>query len=385
MARTWLTCGFALALLACGPSESDPAELWRAAVAAHGGAEALSRLDDLRVSSRVSFRGQMELERTLHFRAPDRFSMTIAHEGRAAMSFGLAGERCWEQHRMFVLPCRRGSVAGHRRIAEVLRARFLHGLDPAALAPAGTISDGGRELPAVRAGELRLGFDPESHLLVRIEYEEPDGLWVETYSDFVERAGARVARRRELAIAGELDVTETWNEIVPGGADPNALVPPETPELGSIFDGEDAARTVLVASVVALEPPREGEDRLASARRQLEALARSRGLRASGTDGLLVRFAEDGEEVALTLDAAPGASDGPAGPARIATWPGGRYVGVWVREQNARVSGPALDEAVRARGYEPQRGARSEFLLAPGAESRPPAERIGLLRLAVAR
>jgi hypothetical protein len=172
---------------------ANPRTLLDAAIEAHGGVAALSRFDNLRVSSSVVFRETVRLERRLDLRLPSSFAMTITREGREVLVFGQSGDRCWRRDDGDVLPCRPRDVSDHRRILDVLQARLL------------------------------------PHLLLQIDYEEGGVQWVERFTEFAEHAGATIAEHRELTIGGAPDVSETWTEVVPGGADPSRFLLPVEP------------------------------------------------------------------------------------------------------------------------------------------------------------
>lgn len=384
-------CAAGLLSVACAgaaPEAEAPsaAELLRAAVAAHGGADALAELDDLRVSSSVVFRDGVRLERSLHFRLPSSLAMRISHDGYEVMSFGLDGERCWRRHRAFVLDCEPSDIADHRRILAVIDARVLHRLDPASATSAGTVRVGAVDAPAVRIGDMRLAFDPSTHHLIGIDYVDRGLHHVETYSELTTVGRAVIATRRVLTIDGVQDVSETWTEIVPHGSDPALFGARPAPEPGAIFDGMDAARVVAWVDVAELAGATgTADERRALAHRELVQFVRGRSMRESGTEGPIVSWQDGSERVAITLEEVRVFEEIHEGAFHVTTWPAARYLGTYVRgsADEARGSSEALHEVAAERGLQVVTGASLELLLVPEAEERWPAERFGLVRIAV--
>lgn len=372
------------------PRTGDPAgpALLEAAIAAHGGEAALARLEDLQVTAHGIVRDDEDPERRIvrriDLRAPSNFAMSTSHGGRPPFTIGLSGDRCWKRLGPFTLACDEEDVADHRRVLEILNARLLHQLDRAAVDDAGRRTVGGIDAPALRIGDLRLTFDPRTHLLIQIDYEHAEPR-VESFSEFTEVAGARVATEHTLTISGVLDMTERWVEIVPGGADPARLAPSAPTRAGDIFDGEDPARSIAWVELEALpNAPTSDVDRLAHARRALTDFVSGRGLQPSASDGLLLIWPTTGRaRVALTLeeDRPVEAVDEP--PFHIETRPAGRFVGIFHLGGDERSPLNALSAVIAQRGTQPVPGAPYELLLLPGADEQPPHERFGLFRIEV--
>lgn len=329
-------------------------DLLRAAVEAHGGVEALRRLDGLAMTCSGTFKGHATFTRRLDARLPDRWAMEVSLADGAVMRFGVDRGRCRRQDRLFVRTC---DPAEYASTARVLEARLLHRLLDAPLRSAGTVEVGGRPCPAVQAGDLQLVFDPDSSVLRQVRYEKDR---VETYSELREVAGgARFAARRVLTIGGAVDVDEVC-EVLPGGADERRLVLPPENRDGDVVDGVDPERLVAVTVV---RDPRAGDLRVV-----LDAAERELGPRLSRSDGWVLGppSGPGGDwEVAVTLE--PGARPPEAPGFRVETWPSRRYAGVFVAGDplEAPSRWPRLSAVLDGRGLSAAPGARLEVLVPP--------------------
>ena len=380
----------AIVLLAAGytrGSASDPRALLDAAIAAHGGREALARFDDFRVVSDVAFKGQPGFVRTLNFRAPATWSMQVSVNGVPAMSFGVDAERCWREHRAVVGECSPPGVRHeYTLITAVLRARFLRGLDTLALEPAESVAIDGVEAPALRAGELLLVFDPATHRLVQIRYDRG---WIEDFSDFRVVSGALVAMRRRLTIGGVPDVDETWREVVPGGADPMRLRPPEPAREGGWVNAVDPERWVAWMEVSDLERG------VSEAVAKLDAFAAARGVKISASDGVVFtestvaggdRSQHASWHLAIGLEAPADQTPVDAGDVHVERWPPTHIAGIYVRgdPRSAATARRAVERRAAESNLVPAPGARWQLLCSREALTVPLADRLSLLRIAIA-
>jgi hypothetical protein len=367
------------------PTPPTSSALLSAAIEAHGGVEALSRLDDLHVSSEAVFiRGGIELRRTLDFRAPASLAMEIARDGVPILSFGLAEGRCWRTDRAFVRTCGPEDLHDQERIVDVLNARFLHRIDPTTVRDAGTVLIDGREALAIGTGDLRLAFDPATNLLIQIDYEEAGARWVESYSELESHGGALVARERTLTIDGVPDTTDNWTRIAPGVADPERLAPRDAPVPGDVYDGEDPSRIVAFTDIDASVGATEDE-RIARGVETVSRVLETNDMDTSGTDGPILELADDGTTVrlALTLEAGGGFEDRVDGAVHIETRPLARYVGIFQRGLPTPAQILALDGVLRARSLEVAPGQSHQLVLAADAAGQPLTDSLGLLRVSV--
>lgn len=346
LAATWIGC----------PDRGDGAarDLLRAAVEAHGGVEALRRLDDVAMTCSGTFKGRLAFTRRLDARWPSRWAMEVRLADGAVMRFGVDRGRCRRQDRFFVRACDPVEFAA---TAEVLQARSLHRLLGAPVRSAGTVLVDRRPHPAVQAGDLQLVFDPDSRFLKQVRYA---GDHVETYSEEREVLGVRFAARRVLTIGGAPDVEEVC-EILPGGADERWLVLPPENRDGDVVDGVDPERLVAVTSV---RDPSAG-----GLRSVLDAAERELGRWLSRSDGWVLRppsGPRDDWEVAVTLE--PGARPLQAPGFRVETWPPRRYAGVFVAGDplEAPSQGPRLSAVLDDRRLSAAPDARIEVLVSPG-------------------
>jgi hypothetical protein len=374
--------GSMLAFLCACENQQDPHVLVAAAIEAHGGRERLARLDNVKVVGRGRFKGQVEMTGTVSFVAPVTWAVDARLRGRSAMRFGMDAERCWRKDRQFVKECSPEDEREYRRFGEVLRFRLLHGLDDRPLLPARYRQVGGMRAPAVRAGAITLAFDPESHRLVETSWGE----WSERYSNFVSVGGALIAAARTVFVKGELDVEETWEEILAGQADLELLHPPPPARDGQTLDDVDAERWVATAKIADLEAD------LARTIGSLDESAREHGRELSASDGLvLTEFFEERSkavqwEISIGLEptrAAPASSSSPS--VRFEHWPEARFVGVFHRgDPRAGVEKRALVlKLMEERGLAPAAGSRWQFVHTRESLADPLASRMFLLRLAV--
>lgn len=367
---------------AAGPVDAEAGRaLLQTAIAAHGGRERLARFDDVRIVSELTFKGQVPLRRTVDWRDSDNWSMAIdAAGGGTAMRFGMAGGQCWKKDRHLAAPCAAGDQREFRRIAAFLGARMLHHIDADAVRGDGTVEVDGIACPAIRAGEVRLAFDPRSHLLRQVAL----GDRVDTLSDYREIDGALIAMRRQLTIAGEPDLDETWVEVMPGGADAEAVRAPELPHPGLVVDERDPPRPVAWTEID--DPAAE----LAAAVDRLEDFARAHGRIPSGdSDGIVLSLPADSarERWRVAIGIEPGA----ALPAvaengmQFDEWPPQRVFGVF--RAGAPAGAAAERETVRElmaeRDLVPASGERWQILFRRDALEGPPEQALALVRIAV--
>lgn len=371
----------ALLLTACAEPPGEPAEVLARAIQAHGGREALSRLDNLRVESEVLYKGQLRLQRTIDWQGPENWSMTLRGAGGLRMRLGMAAGECWRQNQYLAVPCTESDRLEHQRIAALHRARLLHRIEPEALRPARSMMVDGRYCPAIQAGETTLVFDPQTHRLAQIRLEDR----VDRLSEYREVQGAMVAAHRVLTIAGALDVEETWREILPGGADAAALQAPELPRPGLVIQDTDPARPVASMSVE--DPDRD----IQAAIDQLDAFIRRQGFQPSASDAVILTAPDTGapagdswrvsviveanrrispvEERGLVLDERPDIS----------------FLGMFERGDVAQVyaHAPEVTRRLEERNRTPASGAGWEILVSRDALREAPADRLSLLRIGV--
>lgn len=367
----------ALALVGCrGGPVQDPAALLQAAVAAHGGAEKLAQLDDLKVVSDVMFKGQMAMRRTVHWRGARTWAMALDNNGRVVMRLGLADGQCWTKDHHLVASCS-GDEGELGRIAALFEARLLHHFDPSMVSPADPVNVNGVVSPALRAGKLVLVFDPTSHLLVQIHLENR----IDTLSDYRSIGGAMIAAHRVLTIGGELDVDETWVQIEPGGADGDALRPPELPRAGLVIQEDDLPRSVSWMEID--EPGRDAQQAVAT----LDEFTRSQGRRPSMSEGvILIPPAEPGQRwrIAVGVEATHLSPIEVQG-LHMEEWPAIRFLGIFAQGDSAAVNAQRAEvqRLLQERNLLPAVGAQWQILLPRDALDRPPAERLSLIRIAV--
>jgi hypothetical protein len=363
-----------------GPTTTDEARaLLQSALEAHGGRAALAQFDNLRIVSNGRFKGALPFRRTVDYRGPDTWSMTIEFSGGAGMRFGVAGDRCWRSERHLTALCSDGERRENARIAALHNAHLLR-INEAEVRPAGTVDVDGRVCPAIRAGDVVLAFDPVSHRLAQVRLEDR----IDTLSDYRSVGGAQVAAHRVLTIGGQLDVDETWTEIVPGGADPQALRVPELPRDGLTVDETDAERPVAWMDV------EDAAHDLPAAIARLDAFIRARGRSVSDSDGVILSAPDEATHgrswrVAVGVEGGEPLAAAVEDGLHLETWPAVRIVGVF------HLGDPLPTDAVRAtlrsvmreRGLVASNGARWQILFPREDLDRPPAERLSLVRIAV--
>ena len=354
-----------------------------AAIAAHGGRERLARFDNVKVIGHARFKGRLELTGTASFVAPATWAVEGRLHEHPAMQFGMDGERCWRRDRQFVRDCSAGDDREYRRFGEVLRLRFLHGLESRPLVAAGERAVGAIRAPAVRLENLILAFDPLSHRLVEVS----SGDWVETYSDFRVVDGAVVSAARTLFIGGALDVEETWDDILPGQADAALLHPPPPAQDGDTLDDVDAERWVATARIEDLDAE------LAGAVRSLDEFAAAQGQKVSASDGVVLTELpreRPGQaqqwEVSIGLEpTTAGLPQTTGAPFRFERWPESRFVGVFHRgdPRASEDKQTVLRKRMERAGVGPAPGSRWQFVCTQESLAEPLASRLYLLRLAV--
>lgn len=356
-----------------------------AAIAAHGGAEQLAHLDNVKITGHGRFKEQVEITGTTSFVAPATWATEARLRGRIAMQFGMDGERCWRRDRQFVRACSAEDEREYRRFGQVLRLRLLHGLAGAPLVPAGMRDLNGTAAPALRLGELVLAFDPQSHRLIEVSGDN----WSEVYSDFRTVNGAVVAASRKVMMHGAVDVVDSWDEILPGQADLQMVHPPPAPEDGQTLDESDPERWVATATIEDLD----GD--LAQVVGSLDEFARAQGRELSASDGIVLTelSAQPGApaqwEVAIGLEpASPNSPPTTSGSAkRFGYWPEGRFVGVFHRgdpRESAEKRAKVLLQLVDRQALQRVPGSSWQVVCTRESLEQPLAERLCLVRLAVA-
>lgn len=346
-------------------SRSEAVALVNAAIEAHGGREALARLDNVSVVSEVRFKDQAPLTRLFEAAGADEWMMEIKHQDVSFMMFGMEKGRCWRKNRWFAWECTSEDRQEIERTASVLDARFLHRLDTKKLEMAEKVPYDNRPAPSVRAGNLRLVFHPDSHLLVQVKYE--DDRQVETFSEFETVAGALVGTRRVFTIDGELDVDETWREIRPGEAAVDRIRGNSPTVAGDVVDELDGIRPVAWTEVS------DVHDGLKNAVRSLEGFARTQGKVTSSSDGVLVTALTDGDspsapgrwQVAITLEVGTAFAPAEVEGFHLDTWTESRFVGVFFESKGHPNDAPldSLFAEVKRRRLAPANGARPQVLL----------------------
>jgi hypothetical protein len=366
---------------ASGPTTADDARaLLRSAIEAHGGPAALAQLDNLRVVSNGRFKGTVPFRRTIDYRVPDAWSMTIDFSSGAQLRIGVTGDRCWRSERHLTALCSETDRQEDLRIADLHNARLLHRINEADVQPAGTVDVDGRRCPAIRVRDVLLAFDPLSHRLIQIRLDDR----TDTLSDYRSVAGALVATHRVLRIGGELDVDETWTEIVPGGADPEALRMPALPDDGVVVDFMDPVRPVAWTEVD--DPQRS----VSAAVARLDGFIRARGRNVSASDGVIVTVPDaadggTGWRVAVGVEAGTPLADVSENRLRMETWPAVRVLGVFHRGDPLQIEEPRaiLTDRMRQGGLVPSDGARYQILFPRDDIDRPATERLSFVRIAV--
>ncbi|HEX3679630.1 MAG TPA: UbiA family prenyltransferase [Galbitalea sp.] len=383
-----LQIGFAAAYLGGyergGPSTvAESKALVEQAVAAHGGLQNIAHLENMKVISRGRFKEHTEFRRTLQFRAPGTWSMRIEALGGVAMAFGVDSDRCWRKARQMVWACSEADRREYGRMTDVLNARLLmlRGHD---VRPAGAVDVRGEWAPAVTFGDLLLAFDPTTHLLLQVRYDQG---WVESFADYQRVAGVLVATRRTLTIDDQPDVEETWETIVPDGAEPEELRAPALSEAGVTVDEVDPERLVAWTEVTDLDVGAR------AAVERLTKFAESNGRRLSTSDGVVLSDMGDIDDgmhpgrwqLAISLEAgaelAPMSRDG----IHVETWPAVRVAGVFLREDPRAGADrrAALLRHLKEAGLTPAPRARWQVLYSLQSAAEPFESRLSLLRLAV--
>lgn len=370
---------FLVLLNGCAGEPSEPAVLLTQAIHAHGGREALSKLENLHVVSDVVYKGHLPMLRTIHWRGPQDWSMTLEGAGGLSMRLGIADGRCWRQNQYLAIACAESDELEHQRIAALHGARLLHRLDAGNLRPAPSVSVDGRRCQALRAGDLTLVFDPQSHLLVQIRLADR----VDTLSEYREVQGSMVAAHRVLTIGGELDVEETWKEITPGAADPVAIRAPELPHDGLVIEGKDAPRPI--ASMEIDDP----ESDTVEAITKLDAFIRRQGLQPSASDAVILTAPSAGSagsrrwRIGVAVEANKQIAPIEEGGLRLEGQGAVAFLGVFCRGDVAQVYGrqSEMERLAKERDLTPSPPARWEILVSRDAFEQAPAERLSLLRI----
>jgi hypothetical protein len=261
------------------------------------------------------------MRRTVDYRAPD-WAMTIEVGGVQTMRFGVSGNQCWRSDRHLVALCSESDRQEMPRIAALQRARLLHDIDPNQVQPAGTVRVEGRDYPAIRTPDLLLAFEPSSHLLAQIRLEDR----IDTLSEYKRIGTAQLAMQRVLTVAGAPDVDERWAEVIPGGADPRLLLPPELPQDGLIIDHIDAPRVVAWSEI---SDPRQ---EIPAAIARLDAFVRAKGHNLNQSDGLVLTPPNDQStlwRIAVGIEANTPIHSTVDGAVHIETWPPTRVLGIF--------------------------------------------------------
>ncbi len=364
-----------------GPTTADEARaLVRSAIEAHGGRAALAQLDNLHIVSNGRFKGTVPFRRTVDTRSPDTWSMTIEFAGGPQMRLDVAGDRCWRSERHLTALCSESERRENGRIAALLNARLLHRINESQVQPAGTINVDGRDCPAIRVGDVLLAFDPLSHLLAQVRLED----CVDTLSDYRTVGGALVAAHRVLKIGGELDVEDTWTEIVPGGADSGSLPFPDLPHDGQTVDQVDAERPVAWLQVEGI--PHDVRALVG----ELDAFIRARGRSVSDSDGVILTAPDDSTpgtvwQLAVGVEGGEALVNTVEDRLHLETWPAVRILGVFYRGDplDTEDKRATLRAYMREHGLAPSNGARWQILFPREDVDKPPAERLSFLRIAV--
>lgn len=378
-----VTLSLLATLAACQPqsvpsTDIEARALLQTAIEAHGGGEALARFDDFRIASTVRFKDRATLIRTVDYRDRNHWSMAVATEQGSGFRVGVDGERCWKQDRHRVETCADGEQRQMELMAIDHNAWVLHHLDASSVRPAEPVRVGWRHYPAIRAGDLVLVFDPDSHLLAQIHH----GQRVEALSDYQPVAGVVIATRRSVFLAGEPDLEETWTEILPGGSDSDALRAPARPADGVVVDDIDPER--LVAWTELNDPIGDAKAAVA----QLDEFIHRQRRLPSGSEGIVWTAPEErggrwrlavGVEIGEPLRAVEERG------LHLEQWAATRVLGMFHSgDFHAAVAQrPALMELMQERGLAPAPAARLQILAARSVLDEDSADSMYLVRIAV--
>jgi len=362
-----------------GPT-GDARALLRAAIEAHGGRDRLARFDDFRIVADVQFKGAARMRRTLDYAGADHWAMQLDGPGGRAYRMWIDGVHCWQETRHRVEPCPAGAEENALMGVED-NAWVLRRIDERAVQPADAVRDGPRLLPAIRAADLVLVFDAESHRLVQVRRGEG----INVLSDFRNVEGAWIAARRVLTLAGKPDLEETLTEILPGGGDTDALRVPASPADGTVIEGMDAERTLAWMEV---------DDPVADASgavQRLDAFVRRHGRNPTCSDGLIwITPDSDGKPSArwrLGVGVEVGAplASVEEGGLHLDTWPATRVLGIFhrgdihgVAAQRAR-----LEQVLQTRGHTPAPGTPLQITASRDVLDQPPDQWMLLVSSAV--
>lgn len=337
-----------------------------AATEAHGGVEALRRLDNVALVCSGTFKQRLHFTRRLDARLPSQWVMEVRLPAGNSVRFGVNDGVCRRVEGFFVRECDFKEMSV---ITQVLNARFLHRLIEKPVRFGGMVEVEGRPYPSVIASDLQLVFDPDTHLLRQVRY---GGDHVEAYSDEKDVFGARLASRRVLTIGGIVDIEETC-EFLPGGADEQRLLLPPPNRDGDVVEGIDPPRLVAMKPVQGPRPEAGAIVKAAEANLGPH-LSRSEGV-------ILMPPMEPGGEwlAGVTLEPESKVTSDPS-PFRIEKWPARRYVGVFFAGDHtmALTLWPRLSEVAEGRGLERVPGLRLEVIVPTEPE-----EGLSLLRVPV--
>lgn len=355
--------------------------LLRTAIEAHGGHDRLAQFDDFRIVSSGIFKRSAPFRRTVHYRGAAHWSMSVTGPW-IWLGMGVDEGRCWKRSRHRVEACSPAEAREGVVMAVEHNAWLLHRLDATAVQPAGAVRSGLQWRPAIRSADMVLAFDPRSHRLVQVRHGER----VDELSRFHEINGAVVATRRVLTLDGQHDLEETWEEIVPGGADPKALRAPPLSGDGTVVEETDAGRVVAWTEID--DPFADPEVTV----RRLDDFVRQQGRRPSASEGLIfiapgadARSGEARWRLAVGVEMGEPPSRIEAGGMHLEAWPPARVIGVFCSGglRGALQRRNAVEELIRQRQLHPAPAARFQVLLPRHVVRQPADAGLALARIEV--
>jgi len=309
------------------PAANDATGISSAVIDAHGGRDRIAALGNVRIVLTARFREQIGLRGTLHWAGLQRWSVDAAGDG-GRMQFGFDGDRCWRADRHLLRTCSDDDRQNYSFYGDVVAARLAHGFDAARfVAEPGTTLDGS-PAPALRSGATVYVFHPETFLVAEVRRGDA----VQSLGDYRSVGGVRVAARRSLTIAGQPDIDESWDEIIPGGANEDGLRGPAPQTNGTTVTWVDPARWVAWTETDSIGAG------TADVVRSLEQFAQGHGERVSFAEDLLVTAMHDTAappeqqrwQVAITLEPRDAAVPVVDGAIHIERWAEQRIAGLFV-------------------------------------------------------
>lgn len=329
--------------------------------------------------SQGRFKGSADFRRTVDYRDADNWRMEVTG-AMGGLRMGVDGGRCWKQDRYRVEACAQGERREMAHIAIDHNAWMLLRVDESTVQPAASIRIGLGQYPALRADDVTLVFDPQSHYLAQTQR----GNRIESLSEFRTVDGVVLATRRVITIDGQLDIDEAWSTILPGGADARALRAPEAPTDGLILDHTDAPRTVAWTTL------QDAAANPVDVVQQLDAFIRGQQRYPSHSDGLIWTLpgsdsSGDTWQLAVGVEAGAALTTHREGASRLDTWPATPVLGIFHRGtfESAQQQQDRLMQIVRERGRAPAPGARVQLLAPRSVMDAPTTPVLWFVRIAV--